>query len=904
MQRAIGFLVALALAAVPAVASAQAGSITGRVTEAETGAGIPGARIEAVFQLTSVAAPPVLTDDDGNYRIPNLQPGLYTVTARRIGLQARSLPAEVRAGLATRADFRLEAAAQQLAEVVSTGTIRTEKVLDAPATISVVPQLQVEERPAPTVTEHMRDLPGIDVASGGLMQANTVARGFNNIFSGSLLTLTDNRFAFVPSLRVNVPYFIPETNEDIERIEVVLGPAAALYGPNTAGGVMHIITKSPFTSAGSIVSLETGTQGLFRGSVRTSHVLAPWLGVKASYQYFRAEEYPTAPEDVDPGERIARDNRLERGGGSLRFDLRPWENTEIIGNYGRSVANSAVEPTGLGAGQVRGWTYDTYQLRLRRGQLFLQGFLNQSDAGDTFLLRTGNPIVDSSSQWVFQGQHGFRLGRTDLIYGFDYQHTEPETGGTINGRNEADDDITEYGGYLHAIMPVTPRFEFLAATRIDRHSRVNENVWSPRAGIVFKASATQNLRLMYNRAFSQPSTNNLFLDLIAGRIPPTGTLLYPVRALGVPHQGGLSFGTCAGGLGDLCMRIPDAFSQATGGAIPAHAPIPAQAATMYRVAIGAAAPALIAAGIPANVVQFMSGLQPSPAQVGTQLRVLNPVAGTFSDVEPTDLRDIPALKPTITEGFEFGHKALFLNRWQFVWDVWHEQRTNFVGPLIVETPNVFLDRTSLNTYLTAQLTPVVGGPTAAVIAGNVSTALAGVSGSAQAPGVPLGVVNFDQTLSGNADVILTYRNFGRLNVWGGDLATEYLFDNGFSLGGTYSYVNKDFWSRAEVGGVSDITLNAPRTKGSLTTRYRDPTSGLSAEFRGRAVSSFPVTSGVWTDVRVDNYHVFDLGFTIREPVGGALLSLYAYNLFNNEHKEFAGGAQIGRLIVAKMQYSF
>lgn len=897
-------MVALALAAIPAVASAQAGSITGRVTETETGRGVGAATVEAVFQLTNARVAQVLTDDEGNYRIPNLQPGLYTVTARRIGLQARSAPVDVGAGLGTRADFRLEATAQQLAEVVSTGTIRTEKVLDAPATISVVGQLQVEERPSPTVTEHMRDLPGIDVASGGLMQANTVARGFNNIFSGSLLTLTDNRFAFVPSLRVNVPYFIPETNEDIERIEVVLGPAAALYGPNTAGGVMHIITKSPFTSTGSTVALETGTQGFFRGSVRTSHILTPWLGVKASYQYFRAEEFDTAPEDMDPAERIARDPRLERAGGSIRADFRPAENTEIIANWGRSKAMSAVEPTGLGAGQVRDWRYDTYQVRARRGRIFLQGFLNQSDAGETFLLRTGSPIVDSSSQLVFQGQHGFRLGRTDLTYGFDWQDTKPETGGSINGRNEDDDGITEYGGYLHAIVPLASRFEFLAATRIDRHSRVNENVWSPRAGIVFKPKDTQNLRLMYNRAFSQPSTNNLFLDLLAGQIPASGSPLYGVRALGVPHQDGLSFGTCSGGLGDLCMRVPQAFSAATGGAIPANTPIPAQASTLYKVAIGAAAPALVAAGIPLAVVQYMGTLQPTPAQVGTQLRVLNPTAGTFNDVAPTDLRDIPALKPSITEGIEFGHKALFLNRWQFVWDVWHERRTNFVGPLIVETPNVFLDRASLNTYLTAQLTPVVGGPTAAVIAGNVATALGGVSGSTAAPGVPLGVVNFDHTLSSSSDVILTYRNFGRLNVWGGDVATEYLFDNGLTLGGTYSFVSKDFWPRSEVGGVSDISLNAPRTKGSMFARFRDPMTGLSAELRGRAVSSFPVTSGVWTDVRVDSYHVFDLGFTMRETVGGAMLSLYAYNLFNNEHKEFSGGAQIGRLIVAKMQYTF
>jgi outer membrane receptor for ferrienterochelin and colicins len=907
-QNAIRLLVAVALLAFPAIAGAQAGSITGRVTDATTGEPLSAVTVTATLTTGPRAGAmmaPVITDDAGNYRVPNLDVGTYSVRARRIGYQVRELSrVEVAAGLATRADIVLTASAQQLEEVVATGTVRQEKALDSPQSIHSISQQQVEERPAPTVTEHLRDLPGVDVAQGGMMQANTVARGFNNIFSGSLLTLTDNRFAFVPSLRVNVPYFIPETNEDIERIEVVLGPAAALYGPNTAGGVMHIITRSPFGSQGTNATVETGTRGFFRGSLRTSHVLSSWLGFKASYQYFRAEEFPTLPEDLDPAERVPRDTRLERAGGSVRVDVRPAPNTEIVGNFGRSKAMSAVEPTGLGAGQVRNWSYDTYQVRARRNRLFAQVFRNNSDAGETFLLRTLAPIVDSSYQWVGQIQNGNLVGPVEVIYGFDYQHTTPQTGGTINGRNEADDQITEYGGYLHSVFPLSNRFEFLAAARVDRHNRVDENVVSPRAALVYRLAPTQNLRLTYNRAFSQPSTNNLFLDLLAGRIPTTGTMLYGVRALGVPHDAGLTFPTCAGGFGDLCMRVPQAFSVASGGAIPANTLIPAQASSLYRIAIGAAAPALIAAGIPANVVQFMGTLQPTPAQVTTQLRVLNPTAGTFSDVAPTDLRDIPPIKPTITQGFEFGHKALFFNRWQFVWDVWHEQRTNFVGPLIVETPNVFLDRASLNSFLAASLTPVVGGPTAAVIAGNVSASLAGISGSNTVPGVPLGVVNFDHTLSSSSDVILTYRNFGKLNVWGADMATEYLFDNGFSVGGTYSHVSKDFFPRSEIGGVSDISLNAPRDKGSLAVKYRNPTTGLSAELRGRAVRGFPVTSGVWTDVRVDGYHVMDLGMTVREPIGGALLSLYAYNLFNYEHKQFAGGAQIGRLIVAKMSYGF
>jgi len=89
--------------------------------------------------------------------------------------------------------------------------------------------------------------------------------------------------AFVPSLRVNIPYLSPTTMEDIDRIEVVLGPGAALYGPNTTSGVLALFTKSPFTSPGTTVTLDAGNQSLIRGSVRTAWAVTPKFGFKLTY---------------------------------------------------------------------------------------------------------------------------------------------------------------------------------------------------------------------------------------------------------------------------------------------------------------------------------------------------------------------------------------------------------------------------------------------------------------------------------------------------------------------------------------------------------------------------------------------------------------------------------------------
>ncbi|HEX2723284.1 MAG TPA: TonB-dependent receptor, partial [Gemmatimonadaceae bacterium] len=788
------FVLAMMAFAIPA--RAQTATLTGKITGAE-GKPVAGAIIQALAGGTQVAI--ATSDAAGNYQLTVPSAGNYIIKVRRIGYtQLTRDNLSIGGGRSSDIDFSLSPSVIQLDVVVTAASRAPEKVIDAPASVSVIGTTAVEERAAVNVTDHVVAQPGIDVARGGIARSNIVARGFNNIFSGALMTLTDNRFAFVPSLRVNIPYLSTTTNEDIDHIELVLGPGAALYGPNTASGVMSITTKSPFATEGTTVTVDGGNQSLIRGGIRSAWVITPKIGVKASYDVFHGREWDFLPSDT-VGENKPRDRDVNRQGGEARIDFRPTAASELIATYGRSQAGRAVEPTGLGPAQIKDWVYQTYQLRGRYKSLFAQVFMNTSDAGETFLLTAVKPstncpdvqdfacVIDRSKQIAGQIQHGVTLGsRQRFIYGFDYIHTLPKTDGTINGRNEEDDDITETGGYLHSVTDLSSKLQLTAAARVDKHSRLEDPVFSPRVAVVFKPIENQNFRLTYNRAFSTPSTNNLFLDLLAGRIPTTGTQLFGVRALGVP-AGGLTFRRdCTGGLGGLCMRVPAAF-----GGNPAN-PLPANAALLYKAAFAAAGPGLIAAGVPASLVTYLAGQQPTGAEVATKLRVLNSANGIFSDVLPTDLRDVNRLKPSIHNTIEGGYKGIIKERFQISIDVWHENRKNFVGPLIVETPNVFMDATTLGPFIAAKL-GAIGVPAAQIVqlASTIAGALGGVSGSATVKGVPLAVVNFNEANSAGADVILTYRNFGNLNLWGSDLGTELLLDRGFSIAGTYSYVNKN-----------------------------------------------------------------------------------------------------------------
>ena len=162
-----------------------------------------------------------------------------------------------------------------------------------------------------------------------------------------------------------MPFLFTGTNEDIERIEVLLGPASALYGPNSANGVLHVITKSPFTSQGTTLTLDGGERSIFRGAARHAGLIGTKAAYKLSGEYFTGTDW----KYYDPGEPgkfpaqappsranqdALRDFKTERYTGEARLDLRPRDNMEAITTYGFTKALGGLELTAAnGTGQIK-----------------------------------------------------------------------------------------------------------------------------------------------------------------------------------------------------------------------------------------------------------------------------------------------------------------------------------------------------------------------------------------------------------------------------------------------------------------------------------------------------------------------------------------------------------------------
>ena len=930
-----------------ATLSAQNGTLIGTLIDIENGAPLVSADVEVLGSGGTTT----LTSASGQFTI-SLAPGTYSLVISTLGYRDhREDGVRIRAGATTTLDLQLTSEALELNPIVVTASRAPEKNTEAPATTFVVGVTEVAERAVVTPVDHLRAVPGVDIIQHGAQSTNIVVRGFNNIFSGALHTLVDNRIAGVPSLRVNLLHWIPTTNDDLDRIEVVLGPGSALYGPNTANGVVHMITKSPLESQGTSVTLGGGEKNTWQGAFRTAHKLSDNFGFKVSAQQIQGNEWRfTDPAEVAArataiadqtafvSERIARGLSQEEADFAFdRVGIRDYDgfdfrrqSVDVRADYGFAddgrlsldlgLTNAeGVELTGLGAGQVEDWKYAFYQARVNVGRLFAQAYVNTTDAGDSYLLRDGAPLVDRSRMFVGQIQHGGDLldGRQDFTYGIDYFFTNPRTEGTINGRNEADDNIEEFGAYIQSKTALTDQLDLVLAGRLDTHSRLDDNVFSPRAALVFEPAENQSFRATFNRAFSTPSTLNLFLDISGGPAGKLGPLGYRAQAQG-PTQG-IVFQNPDGSLAD--MRSP--FNPGGPGLIPADVP------TLWQLGVGV----LAAQGVPAAAL--LATLSPTAADTGINL--LDP---NTSEVAPLTAGAVPSverLKESTTTTLEVGYQGLIDNRIVVGADVWYSKREDFVSPLVFRTPLLLLDGSSMVGFLVPPLTAalVAGGldpATAQATAIVQATALAdggdGVGGIPGLAEIPLGVVSSDQVEGSAPNLLVTYVNAGDVDMYGADFSIRAFLDDKWTLSGTASFVSDDYFDLGgdpdtildppEVeGGIEPIALNAPKAKGAVSLAYRDARVGFNAEARLRITSGFPAESAgfvgtfpcetetrgiLFEETCVEGFQLVDLTLGYKVPQTRATLQLTVSNLFDSAYRSFVGVPEIGRFIMVRVRY--
>jgi outer membrane receptor for ferrienterochelin and colicins len=907
--------------AVSAVIAYAQGSLSGRIT-GPSGQAVPGASIKVSVPNGSFTRGGY-SDSRGRYAIKGLPDGDYAVTVTCVGYQKNVKEGVAISGASTHDVSLIETAIDMDVTVVTASRVQ-QKASEAPASVTVVEPRAIREAPKATPVEHIRGLAGIDYSQTGIAQQNVSVRGFNNVFSGSLLTLTDYRPAGVPSLRVNVGYFIPASNEDIERMELVRGPASALYGPNASQGVLNIITRSPFASQGTTVFLAGGERGLINAGLRHAGTVGESFGYKITGQYFKADDWAF----VDPVEEASRSAILSRdtlnqiNPDTLKIGNRrnsPHErfnvdagayymlgdNTMIQINGGISQAVNTIEMTGLGAALGSDWRYTYVNAQMTSGDLFVQAFTNMSDAGNTYFLRTGNPIVDRSTLVGGRVQHAYNVNDDiRLTYGADLFSTNPVTDSTINGRNEENDNYTEIGGYLQADWKITSDLSALAALRVDQHSVIGEMVMSPRLALMYKLDENSSVRATFNTAFSNPGTNDLFLDLLSVRDAFGLSRVNPAWGVGVWGASGGANGYTFNRSGGTLNFISQ-FDGTRGNWIGLNN---AGSGGVWQTVTQIILPQLEAAA-PDNLKPllrpFLTAI-PAPANLKGNLATLNPTNRLFIPTAESSVLDVDKLRQTSTQTIEVGYQGKLTDKLRVSVDVYQSTVTDFISPLKVVTPNVFLDGSTVTAYLKPLLKGALLGqgiPEAQAEA--IATQYSGLIGGAYAQ-VPVGTASPNETPH-KGDILLAYRNYGQLSYYGSDVAFTYELSPEWSVSGSATWMSQNVFTGADLNdadSTAEIALNAPQYKSALGIMHRNADLGLNIGLQWRWVDGFRMNSGVYVG-DVNAYHMLDLMAQYAVPgVDGLSLNVSATNLLDHQVQQFIGAAAIGRLIQGRLTYTF
>ncbi|SEL42192.1 TonB-dependent receptor [Parapedobacter koreensis] len=239
------------------VSAQSGGTITGTILDAN-GNPLPGINI-AIDPLSLRTA----TDAEGQYHIAQVPSGNHTLTVSGVGytLQKKDIRVD---GRRLELDLVLDVANRTLTEVVVSGT-RGRPVLssavtrdatalrDIPQSIQVVDQATIQEQQLFTIDQALKNVAGVNLsASYGAVNM----RGFNT-----------NAGAFLTNGIKGSPY--PEgvmpLLGNVERVEVIHGASAILYGEGSVGGNINLVTKQPKPQTTANVSLGAGNQSLFRG---------------------------------------------------------------------------------------------------------------------------------------------------------------------------------------------------------------------------------------------------------------------------------------------------------------------------------------------------------------------------------------------------------------------------------------------------------------------------------------------------------------------------------------------------------------------------------------------------------------------------------------------------------------
>ncbi|MCB2409202.1 TonB-dependent receptor [Hymenobacter lucidus] len=266
------------------VAWAQDDVTVSGVVQTETGEALPGATVfvKGTFIGSS-------TDREGKFQLrADFSTPPVVLSVSFVGYESREITLQ-QPDAAVKVQLKVNSVLTS--EVIASASRVEEGILQAPVTVEKLNAQQVERITTADLQGGLSQYKGIDVNSSSLLMNSISTRGFNSAKSERLIQLTDYFDTQSPSLNLNGGNLTGLPELDVESVEIIHGPASALYGANAFNGVLLLNSKDPFVSEGLNVRVRGGERSYFDGQLRYAQKLGEKFAFKVVGSYTTANDW-------------------------------------------------------------------------------------------------------------------------------------------------------------------------------------------------------------------------------------------------------------------------------------------------------------------------------------------------------------------------------------------------------------------------------------------------------------------------------------------------------------------------------------------------------------------------------------------------------------------------------------
>lgn len=396
-------------------------------------------------------------------------------------------------------------------------------VRDAAAAVYVITRQDIRRSGATSLPEALRLAPNLLVTQFDAANYAVSARGLGGnpdvqSFANKLLVLIDGRSVYSPLF--SGIYFDAQDVmlEDVERIEVISGPGATLWGANAMHGVVNVITRHTLATRGTLAALGAGNREV-RGSVRHGGQYGDELSYRVYGQAFRRGETEA------PGGR-ANDDDWHRGQGGVRLD---WSRGRDDVNLQADLYRGRVSQGDTGWLTLDGSNVlSRWQRATPTGQFQLQAYYDETtrDApGNTsrFTLRT----------YDLEAQHSVDLGaRQRLVWGGGYRINDYAIGNTAALSFVPDErGLTIANLFAQDTITLTPSLHLSLGMKLENHT-YTDWVAQPDVRLAWRVRESMLLWTAVSRAIRSPTPFDRDVEeRVGGRLILTGNRAFEPEAL-------------------------------------------------------------------------------------------------------------------------------------------------------------------------------------------------------------------------------------------------------------------------------------------------------------------------------------------------------------------------------------